>query len=487
MNRKCDKIRDLIADSVTGTLSPDQARQLDEHLSGCSDCRNYADALKHEDVLLTQLVAGLDTDMRNRQRRLLETLDRCQPEQRETITKWRIIMKSRIVRLAAAAVILIAALVGIYNIGGSSVALADVLAKVEQARAFMYKMNMQMKMGGIMGPNTPPMDMDMEMSVLISKDFGMRAETVSSGRNTGVKSKSIVYIVPDKRTVTTLMPDQKKYMEMEFDDDWLAKMKQQNNDPRQMIKQMIGSEYTELGRSVIDGVKVDGFQTTDPAVIGGVGENVTLTLWVDVKRWLPVRSEMDFKMGDQMQVHGVVSEFKWDLPVAAEDFKPVIPDDFTSMEGFQMPKISEEGLIEGLRLFAELSGSYPKKLSIMELAQETMAFMTNKDVLEKIKEKILQFRGLDENELDELDRDEVMTKSMQITQPLQSPGFFYMMLTQEKKEPVYYGESVGPDDPEAVLMRWKASDTEYRVIFGDLSAGTVTREQLAELEKQPLK
>jgi hypothetical protein len=193
-------------------------------------------------------------------------------------------------------------------------------------------------------------------------------------------------------------------------------------------------------------------------------------------------------MGDQMQVHGVVSEFNWDLPVTAEDFTPVIPEDFEPMgTGMQMPKISEEGLIEGLRLFAELSGSYPKKLSIMELAQETMAFMTNKDVLEKIKEKILQFRGLDDDELDELDRDEVMTKSMQITQPLQSPGFFYMMLTQEKKEPVYYGQTVGPDDPGAVLMRWKASDTEYRVIFGDLSAGTVTGEQLAELEKQPLK
>jgi hypothetical protein len=148
-----------------------------------------------------------------------------------------------------------------------------------------------------------------------------------------------------------------------------------------------------------------------------------------------------------------------------------------------MPKISEEGLIEGLRLFAELSGSYPKKLSVMELAQETMAFMTNKDVLEKIKEKIPQLRGLDENELDELDKDEVMAKTMQITQPLQSPGFFYMMLVQEKKEPVYYGESVGPDDAGAVLMRWKVSDNQYRIIFGDLSTLDVTADELVELEK----
>jgi hypothetical protein len=32
-------------------------------------------------------------------------------------------------------------------------------------------------------------------------------------------------------------------------------------------------------------------------------------------------------------------------------------------------------------------------------------------------------------------------------------------------------------------MRWKVSDNEYRVIFGDLHAETVTTENLAELEK----
>jgi hypothetical protein len=32
-------------------------------------------------------------------------------------------------------------------------------------------------------------------------------------------------------------------------------------------------------------------------------------------------------------------------------------------------------------------------------------------------------------------------------------------------------------------MRWKVSDTEYRVIFGDLHAETVSPEKLAELER----
>jgi len=120
---------------------------------------------------------------------------------------------------------------------------------------------------------------------------------------------------------------------------------------------------------------------------------------------------------------------------------------------------------------------------MMELAEEMMGFMTDKDVLEKIKDKIPEFSGLDEDELNKLDMNEVMMKTMEVTKPLQSPGFFYMMLTQEKKEPVYYGETVGPDDVEAVLLRWKISDDQYRVIFGDLSAMDVTAEELKELEK----
>ena len=60
--------------------------------------------------------------------------------------------------------------------------------------------------------------------------------------------------------------------------------------------------------------------------------------------------------------------------------------------------------------------------------------------------------------------------------------WFYVRLVQDKKDPAYYGQTVTPKDADKVLMRWKLSDTEYRVIFGDLHAETVTPEKLAELE-----
>ncbi len=391
-----------------------------------------------------------------------------------------LIMRSRTIKLAAAAVIIIAVLLGLPFFGGKTtgVALADVLAKVEQATAYMYKMNMRMT--GSMGENMPAMDQDIEATMIVSNDFGIKTETVTVDGNTGEKSTHTSYVIPHEGIAVTLMPEKKKYVEIKFGGDWLAKMKQQNNDPREMIKQMMGCKYTELGRSTIDGVEVDGFLTTDPAAMAGIADNVKITLWVDAEKWLPVRHEIDFGMGDKLKVHGVVSEYQWDVPVVKSEFDPVIPEDFTpfSTEGFQMPKLSEEGLIEGLKLFAELSGSYPKNLSMMELAQEITGLANSqglKDRIEKLKEEMEQ--------AGELEKDEFMARSTQITMPLTSPGMFYMMLAQGKQEPVYYGETVGPDDVEAVLLRWKISDDQYRVIFGDLSAMDVTAEKLDELEK----
>ena len=73
---------------------------------------------------------------------------------------------------------------------------------------------------------------------------------------------------------------------------------------------------------------------------------------------------------------------------------------------------------------------------------------------------------------------------MEIMRPIQSLGMFYMTLVQEKKEPAYYGDVVGPDDADKVLLRWKVSDTEYRVIYGNLTAETVSAGKLAELESK---
>ena len=426
----------------------------------------------------------------------------------------RIIMKSPITKLAAAAVIIIAVIFAINHFVGpvnvTGVALADVLERIEQAHAYMYTMKMKMTLAGDMMPGLQ----ETTIVATVSNEYGVRWDWDSADPNTGEKVSQHIYVVPEQKIVVTIIPEKKQYIRMEFDDQLLAKMKQQNNDPREMIKQIMGCKYTELGRSVIDGVEVEGWRTTDPAALGGATADVELTLWVDVKNWLPFRSEMDMKMGDKMRVTGATYDFRWNVPVQASDFKPIIPEDFTPFpgDGMKLPSMTEQGAIEGLRLFAEMTARYPKNLSLTDFTQEIFAFtdilmgelkklkeemgdtteMTEEQLrnavmkksmettlLKKLMEGIGDTTKMTEEEL----RNAVMKKSMEATFRLQAPALFYMTLTQGKKEPAYYGESVSPGEVGSVLLRWKISDTQYRVVFGDLTAVTVTAEELAELEK----
>jgi hypothetical protein len=62
----------------------------------------------------------------------------------------------------------------------------------------------------------------------------------------------------------------------------------------------------------------------------------------------------------------------------------------------------------------------------------------------------------------------------------------YEYLAQTGKDVVYYGDSVDPQDSDAVLIQWKLSDGEYKVIFGDLREETVSAEELIRLQARML-
>jgi outer membrane lipoprotein-sorting protein len=390
-----------------------------------------------------------------------------------------IIMKGRLIKLAAAAVIILAVIFGIrIFVGGTSVALADVLQKVEQAQAFIYKL--KMKTTGDVQPGMPPDEQQIEGTITISTEFGMKTDANMVLRSTGKKARQLMYVLPQEKLIYMIMPEEKQYIQMEFSDEYLEKMKQRNNDPREFVGKIVNSKYTDIGQSVIDGVEVEGFQTTDPAVFGMEGADVIL--WVDKKTELPVREEMHFKLNEKTQMEVELYDFQWNVQVNADEFKPVIPQDYTTMlpGGYKLPTASEEGAIGGLRFCEQLLGKYPKKIDMMNLVNEIVAIKDSNSPTEaalKFKEEI---QGTVSKSPDE----EKAKKIMDFMKPVMSLGMFYMTLVQEKKEPVYYGNVVGPADADKVLLRWKLSDTEYRVIYGNLAAETVSAEKLAELESK---
>ncbi len=66
---------------------------------------------------------------------------------------------------------------------------------------------------------------------------------------------------------------------------------------------------------------------------------------------------------------------------------------------------------------------------------------------------------------------------------IQGVCMFYGKLVKESKDAAYYGDTVTAQEVEKVLMRWKISEDQYRVIFGDLSTLDVSYDELTELEE----
>ena len=196
-------------------------------------------------------------------------------------------------------------------------------------------------MMGVDGMDGP---METHATIVISEEYGMKMEnhmTVPGSEGKTQKMTQLAYLLPEEKAMISIVPEQKMYQRIEFTDDLLERTKKQNNDPREMIKQMMNCEYTELEPTEIDGIQVQGFQTTDPAYTMGVASEVQATLWVDAETWMPVKSEIWSKISG-MEMTYVIDQFQWDVPVTADDFTYVIPDDYKEMGSMKMPEMTED-------------------------------------------------------------------------------------------------------------------------------------------------
>jgi outer membrane lipoprotein-sorting protein len=475
----CAECQELLVTHLEGLLDDSQKQAVEGHVKDCDACRTELEGLRtlqHRLVNNGKALAqsDLENDVMNRIIREQSARLKSARHAGAGLHLRRLTMKSSFVKVAVAAAVVLAVAGGLFLWTGtkSGVALADVLAKVEQVQAFMYKMTTHMK-GSMEG--MPPGGMDVEATMLIANEYGMKMDMSSADPKLGQAMTQQMYMLPQQKMIMVLIPSMKKYMRMQVDDKMFEKKRQENNDPRLMLKKILECQYTDLGKTTLDGMEVQGFQTTDPAYAGGMGE-VDVKVWVERKTELPVRVDMTIKMNEQMEMECTLHDFQWDVPVSAAEFNPVIPADFTAGpgDGVKMPAMTEETALEGLKFCVGLTQEYPKDLNLMTLMQTAMeAFKKDQPAgLTKPRDQNDVMRGMEEQ------TKKVIDKML----PIQALGGFYMTLVQEKKEPVYYGKVVKPGDIAQVLLRWKTGENEYRVIFADLHAATVNADTLAKLE-----
>jgi len=290
----------------------------------------------------------------------------------------------------------------------------------------------------------------------------MTTETIDPNN---VTTRREIYVLPQKRTLVMIEPHKKTYERYTLNDTMVESFREQASDPRSMIKEMLNCEYTSLGQSVIDGVNTEGFQTIDPAYsMHDTFGQADVKVWVDAETRLPVRSEILIteEVDGEVRTHRILDNFQWNVPVNVAEFEPNIPDDYTPRSGdITVPAFTEEIAIKGFTVFADLAGEYPSNLGGKSFFKELEALLgPTRD--RKPSEKY--------------------TNVADVTMPIGGLVSFHQTLVQGKKDVAYYGEFVMPKDADLVLMRWKISDGQYRVIFGDLRAETVTLDTLMKLE-----
>jgi len=332
MNSDCEKIKDQIADLVTGILPEAQAQIMEQHLNECAACRDYARALKDEDMLLTEFFAKIDTDMTNRQERLLQTVNRsCLSKKTDTLLIRRLIMKSPITKLAVAAVIIVVVVLGLVELidtgSKSGVVWADVAQKVEASSGVIFRV----RKTGSGDPNDqwPKGYTVMQRNATLSRTDWYRGDQIHRTVYFDLVGKTKIWVAHDASV----------YSKETMSDEETQKMRADGlgwTNPQGLINRGLTREHHKLGQKTIDGVLCEGIETNDAGddVSNFPVKSFSARLWVSVETGYPVLLEIEVIGGDDGSIRhtSMGDQFQWNVDLSAEDVEPEIPADYEPLE-----------------------------------------------------------------------------------------------------------------------------------------------------------
>ena len=232
-------------------------------------------------------------------------------------------MTGSFIKLAAAAAVVFAGLLGLNILSGphgGGVAWAAIPDHIKTIDTFMFRLTIGVHGKG--DPNSADQHTG-QFTFYLSEQYGFRMDISGDGQVVSW------YVSPESDTVTMVMPAEKKWSRQPLPPEQRGKMPEQYQDPAEYITRFLARPRKELGRSVIDGIEVEGIEVTDPPTEGGKLDHGIGRLWVDVRTELPVRIEIE-GTADGKNVHWLM-EFKWSEAVPASVFEPNVPSDYTPL------------------------------------------------------------------------------------------------------------------------------------------------------------
>jgi len=368
---------------------------------------------------------------------LTEQMSRQQPRGQKI---WRIIMKSPITKLAAAAVIIIAVLLSVRYLGGSidgsNIAWARVLENTRNIGNYSFKYTKIERDLGIQEGGGGSQETAMWY---VWKDRGIYVEHYAHGE---LDHKT--YVVYDSNELILVYPKTKEYERCPLFSSYRSGI------PREMALWLLDGNYTELGRKTInDRVYIGIENRRDPGPLTEGVDKWHQETWFDSETLLPASMEISFVIKDSNSSRMILQDqFKYGIEFPADSLDPHIPDDYT------------QTVVGGLRLFSELKGGrYPRDLYIGNVEWEVGGRAAVEKAIEVNSPPSGKY-GYDS---------------------LMRAAAFYRMVVSNSRDSGYYGGRVTAEDGNRILLYWWNNfGQDYQVIWGDLRVEALTKDQLID-------
>ena len=341
---------------------------------------------------------------------------------------WRTIMKRPIIKLAAAAVIITAVILGVTQFLGGTVTFADVIEPILNARTVVLDLVVGSEETGLVVHD-----------IVVGSKIRRKFSNMETIRIIDLDSARALMLDPlDKSAVYMdiqgpLQKGLKNYLDIVRD--IVADMKDHPEWPVQ-----------ELGQRRINGQKAVGFLLSGP--------KIKLTIWANAETAAPIRIEL--LMG---QSQTIFKNIEFDVPVDESLVSMDIPDGYTLHEKeLDYTGFDEKDFIIVLQFWAEhvLGGNFPDSVSAEDILKVAPA----------LRQKIDQLNISDE-------------EKMQLGTAMGRGFMFFRQLDPSGIDWHYVGKGVEFGDANTAVFLYRPEGSEtWRVIYGDLRVKDVASENL---------
>jgi len=363
----------------------------------------------------------------------------------------RTIMKSKITKFAAAAVIIIAALIGIHQFGGSTPAFADIVQPLLTARTATCKITINIK-------GEPPQTRDCMFMAGRMRQVMPNGVIQISDKYHGQKMK--LYPAEKKAVIfemTNMQEDKQRST------NWFQKI-------RECIRQAQETEDKSvkfIGKQKIDGVTAFGYRIVENTNI------MDMTVWADAETLLPIRIEYSLtNAGAVIEMEGTIifSDIVFNEELDESLFSVEVPEGYESQtmqydyEPFK--PAGEEDFIQALRLWSGTTdGKFPSELNIETLGEFIKVLEDKMD---------LKFEKSKAPDLSNPKLHEFWRIWRRITR-----GIGFVSKLPSESDLHYVGKDVKFGDADTPIFWYRPEgSTTYRVIYADLSVKNVAPENL---------